>query len=99
MGAVGMLGLVLSAVGISGVMAFSVAQRTHETGIRMALGASPMNVLRMFIWNALKLLALGLVIGLPISFALARLLLDCSMEFTPTMRPRSWEERRCLARR
>ncbi len=74
MGVVGLMALLLSAVGVSGVMAFSVAQRKHETGIRMALGARPQDVLRLFIRNGLKLLALGLIIGLPIAFALARLL-------------------------
>ena len=74
MGAVGLMALVLSAVGASGVMAFSVAQRRHETGIRMALGAKPADVLRMFVGNAMKLLALGFVIGLPLSIVLARLI-------------------------
>ncbi len=74
MGVIGLMALVLSAVGVSGVMAFSVVQRKHETGIRMALGASQRDVLRMFVANGLKLLSLGLVIGLPMSFALARLL-------------------------
>jgi len=74
MGAVGLMALVLSAVGASGVMAFSVAQRRHETGIRMALGARPTDVLRMFVGNGVKLLALGFVIGLPLSIVLARLI-------------------------
>jgi len=74
MGVVGFMALVLSAVGVSGVMAFSVAQRKHETGIRMALGARPQDVLRMFVMNGLKLLALGVIIGLPMAFAFARLL-------------------------
>lgn len=74
MGAIGVMALVLSAVGVSGVMAYSVEQRRHETGIRMALGASPKDVLRMFVVNGLKLLALGCLIGVPVAFALARLL-------------------------
>ncbi len=74
MGGTGLLALVLSAVGVSGVMAFSVAQRLHETGIRMALGARPQVVLRMFVFNGLKLLLLGMIIGLPLALALARLL-------------------------
>ena len=55
-------------------MAFYVTQRRHETGIRMALGARPRDVLRMFVVNGLKLLVLGLIIGLPMAVALARLL-------------------------
>ena len=74
MSGMGFMALVLSAVGVSGVMAFSVAQRRHETGIRMALGARPQVVLRMFVFNGLKLLLLGMIIGLPLAFALARLL-------------------------
>jgi putative ABC transport system permease protein len=74
MGVVGLMGLVLAAVGVAGVMAFSVAQRRHETGIRIALGASPQNILSMFIRNGVRLLAFGMLIGLPISFALARLI-------------------------
>ena len=74
LGAVGVMALVLSAVGVSGVMAFAVAQRKHETGVRLALGATPSDVLRLFVFSGLKLLALGLIIGLPMAFALARLL-------------------------
>ena len=70
----GFLALALSAVGVSGLMAFAVAQRRHETGIRMALGASPGAVLSMFVRDGLKLLTLGVVIGLPVSYALAQLL-------------------------
>jgi putative ABC transport system permease protein len=74
MSAVGLMALVLSAVGASGVMAFAVAQRRHETGIRMALGARPQDVLRMFVLSGLKLLALGFTIGLPLAVVLARLI-------------------------
>jgi putative ABC transport system permease protein len=74
MGVVGLMALVLAAVGVSGVMAFSAAQRRRETGIRMALGASPQDILSLFIDNGIKLLAFGMLMGLPISFALARLI-------------------------
>jgi putative ABC transport system permease protein len=74
MSAVGLMALVLSAVGASGVMAFAVAQRRQETGIRMALGARPQDVLRMFVFSGLKLLALGFAIGLPLAVVLARLI-------------------------
>lgn len=74
MGAVGLMALGLAAVGVSGLMAYSVTQRSHEIGIRMALGANPADVLRLFVKHGLKLLLLGVIIGLPLSFALARLL-------------------------
>jgi putative ABC transport system permease protein len=73
-GAVGLMALALSAVGVSGVMAYSVTQRVHEIGVRMALGANPRDVLTLFVKHGLKLLALGIALGLPIAFALARLL-------------------------
>jgi putative ABC transport system permease protein len=74
MGVIGLMALVLAAVGVAGVMAFSVAQRRHETGIRMALGARPQDIQSMFIRNGVKLLALGVLIGLPMAFSLARLI-------------------------
>jgi putative ABC transport system permease protein len=68
------MALVLSAVGISAVMAYSVTQRVHEIGVRMALGATPKNVLRMFVAHGLKLMIAGVLIGLPLAIGLARLL-------------------------
>jgi putative ABC transport system permease protein len=74
LGVLGLMALVLSAVGISAVMAYSVTQRVHEIGVRMALGATPKNVLRMFVAHGLKLMIAGVVIGLPLAIGLARLL-------------------------
>jgi putative ABC transport system permease protein len=68
------LALVLAAVGIYGVMSYSVAQQTREIGIRMALGAQRTDVLKMTIKQGLKLVGLGLVIGLGAAFILTRVM-------------------------
>jgi putative ABC transport system permease protein len=65
---------ILAAVGIYGVVAFSVSQRTHEIGIRMALGAQSGDVLRLFVKQYVLLTALGIFLGLIAAFALTRIL-------------------------
>ena len=66
--------LILTAIGIYGVMAYSVAQRTNEIGIRIALGAAQSNIFRLVIGRAMALVAISVVIGLVGAFAATRLL-------------------------
>ena len=68
------LALVIAAVGLYGVMAYAVAQRTREIGIRMALGAARGDVQRLVVGQAVRLTVLGMGIGLALAFALARLM-------------------------
>ncbi len=70
--AFGILATLLAAIGVYGVIAFSVARRTAEMGVRMALGALPATVLRMVMLDAGRMVAAGLVIGLGAAFALSR---------------------------
>jgi putative ABC transport system permease protein len=71
-GTFALLALMLAMVGVFGVLAYSVQQRTREFGVRMALGASGMNVLGLVIGNASRVIGTGIVIGLALAFAFAR---------------------------
>lgn len=78
------LALVLASLGIYGVMSNTVAQRTHEIGVRMALGAGQDNVLRLVLRNGMRLTLLGIALGSAGAFALTRLIKGFLFHVTPT---------------
>ena len=73
-GSFALLGLALSCIGLYGLMAYNVARRTGEMGIRKALGARPWDVARSILREALILAAIGIAIGLPVALALSRVM-------------------------
>lgn len=83
-GMLGLLGLVLAAVGLYGVIAYTASQRTREIGIRMALGAKPREILRLILGQGLALTLVGIGFGLAAAFAATRLLSIMLYGISPT---------------
>ncbi|MGH9140958.1 MAG: FtsX-like permease family protein [Vicinamibacterales bacterium] len=86
----GILAVVLASVGIYGLTAYSVAQRTKESGIRMALGALPRQVLNMVLGEASALSAAAIAIGVGASFGVTRFVKSMLFGVTPSDPPTLW---------
>ena len=74
LGTSGMLAVVMTAIGLFGVIAYMVSQRTHEIGVRMALGARHRDILKLVLGQGVRLILVGLAIGLCVAFGATRLL-------------------------
>jgi len=83
LGTLGSVALLLAAIGLYGVMAYSVAQRTNEIGIRVALGAQPLDVLRMILRESMTLALPGLLVGSLLATLLARVVSASLVEVSP----------------
>jgi putative ABC transport system permease protein len=83
LGLFGLIALVLSAVGIFGVISYSVSRRTHELGIRMALGATPAAILKMVLREGGRLAVAGVAVGLVAALILTRFLRTMLFEIKP----------------
>ena len=80
----GLLGLVLAVVGVYSVVSYAAAQRTHEIGIRMALGAEPRDILNMVLRQSIGIVVVGLAIGLAAAFAGTRAIANLIVGIKPT---------------
>jgi len=84
LGLFALLALAIAAAGIGGVMALAVSQRTHEIGMRMAIGARPADILRMVLGQGMSLALIGVAMGLLAALELTRVLRGLLFEVTPT---------------
>jgi ABC-type antimicrobial peptide transport system permease subunit len=79
----GLIALTLAAIGLGGLLAYTVARRSNEIGVRMALGATSADVIRMVVRDSLWMVLAGLLIGLPAAYAVARVLAASLFELEP----------------
>jgi predicted permease len=87
LGFFGAVALALAAIGLYGVLAYTVSQRSREVGIRMALGASRADVLKLILTQGLNLAAIGIGIGLALALAVTRLMRSLLLDVSPTDMP------------
>lgn len=80
----GFVALVLASIGLYSVMAYAISQRTHEIGIRMALGARPADVRRMMVWQGMQMAGFGLLAGLAAALAITRIAAGVLVKISPT---------------
>ena len=78
-GAFGVVALTLAAIGLGGLLAYAVARRTNEIGVRMALGAAAGDVIRMVLRDSLWMVGTGILIGLPCAYASGRVSENCTL--------------------
>jgi predicted permease len=83
-GTMGILGLILAVIGVYSVVSYAAAQRTHEIGIRMALGAAPGDILKMVLRQSLGVVIIGLAAGLTIAFAGTRAIASLLVGISPS---------------
>jgi ABC-type antimicrobial peptide transport system permease subunit len=83
----GLLALVLASIGLYGVVALSVRQRHREIGVRVALGARPRQVIRLFFMSGVRLSALGVILGLPLSVVALNLIATSFADVVPLNMP------------
>jgi len=84
MGTLAVTGLLLAAIGLYGVMAYSVSHRTGEIGLRVALGAQPKHILELIMGHGMKLTLLGVAIGLLLAWCTTRTLVSLLFELSAT---------------
>jgi len=83
-GTMGFLGLILAVIGVYSVVSYATAQRTHEIGIRMALGAAPGDILKMVLRQSLAVVMIGIAVGLAAALAGTRALASLLVGITPS---------------